>query len=262
MRLRRKISNLVRRSGNILLQIASRIFDAPLLLQPQPSLQERRVIPWFAAQGDKTLRLDYDLDENAMVFDLGGYEGQWSSDIFNRYGCWVHVFEPVEEFAKNIAWRFAKNRKVIVHAFGLADESRMSKIGLDKNSSSIFRPGTTSVSAQLVRAADFMRAYNIPTIDLMKINIEGGEYDLLEHLIESEYIRHIKNIQVQFHDFVPNAQERMWSIQEALARTHYLTYQYLFVWENWRIRDDIHDASGATSSEVDLSTALAVETNR
>ena len=79
--------------------------------------------------------------------------------------------------------------------------------------------------------------YNIERIDLMKINIEGGEYDLLEHLIKTGWIDKIINIQVQFHDFVENAEARMLAIQNDLAKTHELTYQYKFVWENWRLKD-------------------------
>lgn len=78
---------------------------------------------------------------------------------------------------------------------------------------------------------------NINTIDLMKINIEGGEYELIEHFIEKEFIKEIRDIQVQFHGFVPDAGVRMKKIQEELKKTHFLTYQYEFVWENWRRKD-------------------------
>jgi hypothetical protein len=40
-----------------------------------------------------------------MVFDVGGYEGQWSSDIFSKYVCHIHIFEPVPEYADQIASR-------------------------------------------------------------------------------------------------------------------------------------------------------------
>ena len=43
----------------------------------------------------------------------------------------------------------------------------------------------------------------------MKINIEGGEYELLERLIAADLIRKIDDIQVQFHNFVPDAAARM-----------------------------------------------------
>lgn len=72
----------------------------------------------------------------------------------------------------------------------------------------------------------------------MKINIEGGEYDLLEHLIVSGFVRNIDNIQVQFHDFVDDAEHRMAVIHKNLAKTHRLSYQYPLVWENWEIIDE------------------------
>jgi hypothetical protein len=71
----------------------------------------------------------------------------------------------------------------------------------------------------------------------MKINIEGGEYDLLDHLIETGWIRRIRDVQIQFHDFVSGATQRMHHIQAALKNTHHTTYQYPFVWENWHINE-------------------------
>ena len=73
-------------------------------------------------------------------------------------------------------------------------------------------------------------------IDLMKINIEGSEYELLEHLIESGCIKKITDIQVQFHNFVPNAPEKRSELHKKLSRTHYMTYNYPWIWENWRLK--------------------------
>lgn len=39
----------------------------------------------------------------------------------------------------------------------------------------------------------------IDDIGLMKINIEGGEYELLERMIELGIINKVKDIQIQFH---------------------------------------------------------------
>ena len=72
----------------------------------------------------------------------------------------------------------------------------------------------------------------------MKINIEGGEYDLLEDFIQSGEIKKIINIQVQFHYFITGAKTRMRKIQKSLRKTHVLTYQYPFIWENWRIKQN------------------------
>jgi len=197
------------------------------------------LITWRKIQGDKTLRLQYDLDENSLVFDVGGYEGQWASDIFSKYCCLIYIFEPVTEFSDRIEKRFSKNKKIFVLKFGLSDKPELVKIAISKDGSSVFKQGEKVENAKFVRIVDFMKENSINKIDLLKINIEGGEYSLLEDLINSEFIEKIKNIQVQFHDFIPNAKERYKKIYHNLKKTHILTYQYYFVWENWRIKGDI-----------------------
>jgi FkbM family methyltransferase len=198
------------------------------------SVQELRCVPWFSTHGDQNLRLNYDLTEESIVFDVGGYEGQWAGDIFSKYHCTIHTFEPVEEYANQIGERFAYNNKVLLHRFGLAGKTKKAWLSVSADGSSIFKESDNMQEISLIKAIDFIKENDIHTIDLMKINIEGGEYELLEHLIDADFIRNIINLQVQFHDFVPGATGRMVKIQEALQKTHYLSYQYEFVWENWR----------------------------
>ena len=201
------------------------------------SRQYSRVLPWFRDNGDKTLRLNYDLNEQATVFDLGGYEGQWASDIFSKYGCTVLIFEPYKDFAEKIKVRFSNNKRVSVFDFGLADEDKVVQLSLSADASSLFKTAENSVQVELKKASAFLINQDINKIDLMKVNIEGGEYDLMDHLIESGVIKKIKNIQIQFHDFVPNGESRMRKIQNELSRTHFTTYSYEFVWENWKLKE-------------------------
>ena len=79
-------------------------------------------------------------------------------------------------------------------------------------------------------------------IDLLKINIEGGEYPLLEKLVESKTIQNIQNIQIQFHDFIPDYKKRYDLIAKELQKTHYKTYDYPFIWENWMMKTDINES--------------------
>ena len=70
----------------------------------------------------------------------------------------------------------------------------------------------------------------------MKINIEGGEFELLERLIQTGLISRIKNIQVQFHNIAVESTKRMEKIHQGMYKTHQPTFQYKFVWENWVLR--------------------------
>lgn len=209
-----------------------------------------RVGAWFAAKGDKTLRVEYDLTQDSIVFDLGGYEGQWTSDIFSRYCCTVYVFEPIKRLADDICKRFVHNHRIRVFTFGLSADNSQIQLSLGDDSSSQYKDNGESVEATLIKASDFFDKYGITSIDLIKINIEGGEYDLLEHLLDTGFIAHIRDIQVQFHDFVPEAEVRMKRIQERLSKTHVLTYNFPFVWENWRRIENTASTTACTSPDI------------
>lgn len=203
------------------------------------SKQARRTSPWFKAKGDLTLRLNYDqLDEKSLVFDIGGYLGQWTSDIFAKYQCHVHIFEPIENHIRFIKDRFKFNEKINIHHFGLGGNSGEFMMSIDNDGSSLYTKQKDCETVVIKKASDFIRENNIEYISLMKINIEGEEYALMENLIEEGLISIIGDIQIQFHSFVPEAKARMQAIWERLSDTHVLTYQYEFVWENWTRKTD------------------------
>lgn len=196
----------------------------------------RRIVRrWYADGGDDRFRFAYTLGPDSLVLDIGGYEGQWASDLYSRYRCRIVVFEPVAEFARSIAARFAHNDAIEVLQCGLGGTSRSETIHIRGASSSTQRKKNKSApeTIQIIDAEKWFRENDVDTVDLMKINIEGGEYELLERLIATGSIEKVDNIQVQFHNFTHDAPQRMERIQRDLARTHMPTYQYRFVWENW-----------------------------
>jgi len=205
-------------------------------LSTNEKLQFERCQPWFKDNGDETLRLNYDLNENSVVFDLGGYKGEFASDIYCKYSSSIYIFEPILEFHNVIKSKFSNSPKIHAFNFGLGGKNESLKISLTDNSSSVFIESDKFEIIQLKSIIEFINENNIKKVDLIKINIEGGEYEVLEALIANNMFSMFTNIQVQFHDFiVENAKERMKKIQIELAKTHHLTYQYEFVWENWKL---------------------------
>jgi FkbM family methyltransferase len=119
--------------------------------------------------------------------------------------------------------------KIVVHPFGLSGATRKEQLFLAEQGSSTFADRAAEsrqITIQLVKASEwFDRELKGRSVDLMKINIEGGEYELLEHMIRNGLVRRVRNISVQFHeDVIPDAAARMARIHAALARTHRLTY--------------------------------------
>lgn len=214
-------------------------YNKKKIISKNDLLQYNRVKPWFEAKGDQTLRLDYDLSSESIVFDVGGYKGEFATEMFCKYCANIYIFEPIKDFNIIIKNKFLKNEKVKIFNFGLAGKDQELEICLSYNSSSIYLNGGDRETVRLKSIIDFIITNDFKQIDLIKINIEGGEYELLETLIDNGYICMFKNIQVQFHDFLfENARERMNRIQENLSHTHEITYQYEFVWENWKIKND------------------------
>jgi len=202
--------------------------------------QFREVERWYVDDPDKLKRTSFDfLNSSSIAFDLGGYEGEWASDIYARYNCNVYVFEPVSLYADIIKKRFHKNEKIRVYAMGLAEKNSEAVITVDKFSSRISSSGASSKpteTIQLKSFTQFLEENKIPSIDILKINIEGAEFPLLESLIGTGTMANIKCLLIQFHDFAENAVERRKNIQSALAKTHDQVFDYPFVWECWKIK--------------------------
>lgn len=188
---------------------------------------------WVTERGEERLRADYPLNRDDIVFDVGGYRGDWADEIHSKFGSTVHVFEPIASYCAEIAARFSDVTNVHAHQFGLAAADGSMSLGILDDSTSQFKSAAESEVCQLKSISDFMDEHAIERVALLKLNIEGGEYELLEHLLDTGRIDCFENIQVQFHWFVPDARRRMAAIQQRLGQTHAATYQYPFVWENW-----------------------------
>lgn len=198
-----------------------------------PSQHRLMVIKWYVDGGDYELRFNYNLNSESVVLDLGGYQGQWASDLFSRYKCNIFVFEPVGTFAERIRTRFRNNDQIEVFDFGLGGSSRTESIHISAEGSSVFGTSANTEQIEIIDAKVWIAEHKFTKIDLVKINIEGGEYELLDRLIESDIIKQIDNIQVQFHNISQTSRSEMQRIQRELRKTHKPTYQYEFVWENW-----------------------------
>ncbi len=165
-----------------------------------PTEHELMVRKWREDGGDYKFRFSYELDEVSLVLDLGGYEGQWASDLFSRYPCRLMVFEPVRRFADQIEHRFRRNKYIQVMNFGLGGRSRTETIHVSADGSSVFGASSETEEIRIVDVQEWLAKEQISRVSLLKINIEGGEYELLERLIETRLIEGVDNIQVQFHD--------------------------------------------------------------
>jgi FkbM family methyltransferase len=191
---------------------------------------------WFDDKGDETLRLHYPLSQASIVYDLGGFKGDFAADVHKQYQSTIHLFEPVPDFHAHCIERFKGIPNIHSHCFGLSSQAGSFELSMAQDGSTISaaKASSKNIKVAVQSVTEFIRQARHERIALMKINIEGGEYDLLQAIIDSGMIDRIENIQVQFHDFIEGAHAKRDRLREQLRSTHDETWCYTFVWENWR----------------------------
>jgi FkbM family methyltransferase len=208
---------------------------------------------WYRENGEQSRRFIYPLGSDSTVFDIGGYRGNFVREIVARYNAHVYVFEPVPQFFEQLVGEFEANPKIKICNYGLSDVDSVSQMAIADEGSTIYMTGGMQTMVRLRDIQSVVRELGISRIDLVKINIEGGEYKLLSRMLETNLISACQDIQVQFHSFYPNSQRLRSEIRRSLQQTHYVTYDYPFVWENWRMRSTNTTHPGASDPSMNLS---------
>lgn len=191
---------------------------------------------WRGDNGDHTRRINYSLTKQDTVIDAGGYVGDWTQTIFDKYNPYIHIIEPAKEYCTRLESKFETNDKVHIHNFALGGSTREATFSVNGDSTTLYSETTEGETIACVDVNEFLKDEGIGQIALFKINIEGGEYELLERMIELNLMNRVGNFQIQFHRFIPDCKARRESIQKALSRTHTQTWNYDWIWENWELK--------------------------
>lgn len=181
----------------------------------------------------ENMRYDYPLDCNSYVIDLGGYEGRFAHILHNAYGCDIDVYEPINSFFLDCVRNLQPYPSVRIFNFGVGGRERTETFHLETDRTGVFANG----SGEEVRIKDIKDVIGDRTVDLIKINIEGMEYEVLERVIELGLQNKLKNIQVQFHRIGDSYEDRYTKIREKLMETHNLSFDYEFIWQNFVLKE-------------------------
>ena len=243
MSVRQSIHHILQRTANYHQRLTS-LFDPDR--STLTSSRKAELHRWYKDQRGRDLIVEHpNLNEDSVVWDIGGFEGHWAAAIYCRYGCRIEVFEPVESFQDSIVKRFGNNRHIRLHRFGLSnrDETTEFVVSGVRSSSHLDQPSSQKAQVLLKDIGDLLTGDSGPQVDLLKINIEGGEYAVLPRMIECGAISKCRRILIQFHDFVPNAEDQRRSIVQSLQQTHQEIYDYRYVWQLWQSKEDHTDST-------------------
>ncbi len=242
--------------------VTNRVYDAKrLLLKPYSAYRKRKLgdlDPFLSAayalhyyrkpmeqfvgvQGmsGRVLLNTFDIDDQAVVMDVGAYVGDWAVAVLdNHNGPTVHSFEPNPRSLEKLEEKAKRYPSLHVHPYGLSDSDATFALTLQGLGSSTFGAGPVAddaktVDVELRDVVAVMDELGLDHVDVLKVNIEGGEYPLFARLIEQDMLGRFGTIIIQFHEWVPGSYRGRLATRRALRKTHELDWDFNFVWEKW-----------------------------
>jgi len=168
-------------------------------------------------------RLQYPLSHRSLVLDAGAFRGHFIDWCRKRWNCRVVAFEPCAEFADGVEQRFNGDNKVHLCRYGVSGKTEQVALSVRGDATSVYLT-SDDAATEFITLRDVVQVFDdldLRLVDLFKINIEGGEYSMLDRMIETGLIERVRYFQIQFHGFgSPNPGADRDKIRTALARTH------------------------------------------
>jgi FkbM family methyltransferase len=150
-----------------------------------------------------------------MVLDLGANTGRFSAALVERYpDARLVLVEPDPLLQQALAERFGARENVALFRGIVTRDTRL-RVPFhlcrvpEGNSTQLahaqaFASETRSIEVEAIRLDELVRRLGRPRIALVKMDIEGSEYDVIESL-EDSTLGLIDQLSVEFHDFVDPA---------------------------------------------------------
>ena len=188
----------------------------------------------FAKHGyDDLLVQNHNLFPGDRVLVLGAYKGSSIERWLQIYEVEVLAIEPISEFVDFLNCKFAENKSVTIFPFAVGSVNGDVSLSVDEYSTSSFMRHGISRVVELVDVGQFLASLEkLPRI--IELNIEGGEYDVLERIIELGFLKSIDCLIIQFHKYDLRCELRRAQIRLVLAETHNCVFSYEWIWERWQ----------------------------
>jgi FkbM family methyltransferase len=159
------------------------------------------------------------LNENSIVYGGGvGRDVTFEHGLVQKFGCQVVLFDPSPTGAETMA--LPNNRIPQFHfcPVGLAGHNGVLQFApppdLKEGSWFSAAGGEATIKVPCVDLLTLMKQNGHDRIDLLKIDIEGAEYDVLDHLLAQRLP--VKQILVEFHHNIVPGISRSRSIRSML----------------------------------------------
>ena len=174
-------------------------------LEPAIQCTTRSTLEFHGNSNSGWKILKNSLNAQSIVVDVGlGEDVTFSTSLIQKYGCVVFGFDPTPKSIAHVNTLHNIKLKLIPKALGSTRGKAV--LFLPSNPSNVSGSlqsedhlATNGVEVEVITLDDVFGVVNCKYIDILKMDIEGAEYSILE---SAEFVRHassIGQICVEFH---------------------------------------------------------------
>lgn len=209
--------------------------------QLRPVIDERRATVLLGANYKVSWAIDPTLlSEESVVYSCGiGEDISFDLCLIQRYGLTVNAFDPTPE---SIRWLEAQHKpdRFHFHPVGIAGHDgtislhKQSDIGDDVSMSALRGDPKGKQVVPVKRISTIMGELGHRHIDLLKMDIEGCEYDVIEDILENRLS--IRQLLIEFHHRWPEIGHARTQTALSLLRSHgYRIFAASGLWDEYSL---------------------------
>ena len=168
--------------------------------------------------------------DSAMILDVGAHRGEYADAAACLLGkkAVIHCFEPCQDAFDLLSARFNSRPGIHCHqtALGASETTGLLIAAAGESTtgylqtSSVNAGDTGGAQVRVVRLDQFCEAHQIDLIDLLKLDVEGGEYDVLKGAGAMLSEGRIRLIQFEFGEPSIRCRRHLSDLFDLLARDY------------------------------------------
>jgi FkbM family methyltransferase len=186
---------------------------------------------WFLLDHER-MKYCIRLKKDGWVLDFGAYKGDYTATLLKRGGSFkFKIYEPVPEFYEICNARFKGNINIEVYNKAVSSDGRALQMEIDGPRTRL-QDTESLLFCESISIEDALSDMDV--VELVKMNIEGMEYECLETAINAGLLGKVNNLLIQFHNFETNSEIDYRNITNLLEKDFTKVFGYKWLWEHWK----------------------------
>jgi len=146
------------------------------------------------------------IGSDSIVYCAGvGQDVTFEMELSDRFGCAISLFDPSPTGIETMSLAENQSKSICFYPLGLAGQSGQIEFGEPiipgEGSFSVAAKNTRRIQFECTSVGDFMRKHHHDHLDLLKMDIEGSEYGVIDSILREQLP--VRMICCEFHHFLP-----------------------------------------------------------